>query len=109
MSNPTSEASRASDLDDDQGSNLRRICLTRLFAMLTRFDRKSATDASRKKARIWVDLEKIDCAHPFDSGNHNKLWSSTVGFSRSDARRVNAWCDSHALLQQVTADLPRPS
>ena len=46
-----SEASRASDLDDDQRSNLRGICLTRLFAMLTRFDRKSATDVSRKKGK----------------------------------------------------------
>ena len=46
MSNPASEALRAYDLDDNQGSNLRRICLTRLFAMLTRFDRKSATDIS---------------------------------------------------------------
>ena len=49
MSNPTSEASQASDLDDDQGSDPRRIWLTCLFATLTRFDRKSATDASRKK------------------------------------------------------------
>src|SRR5947208_1932369 len=46
MSNPASEALRASDLDDDRGSNLRRICLTRLFAMLARFDRKSVTDIS---------------------------------------------------------------
>ena len=37
MPNPTSKASRASDLDDDQGSNLRSICLSRLFATLTRF------------------------------------------------------------------------
>jgi len=49
VSNPISEASRASDLGDDQGSDLRRICLTRLFATLTRFDRESATDVSRKK------------------------------------------------------------
>ena len=47
VSNPISEASRASDLGDDQGSDLRRICLTRLFATLTRFDR--ATDVSRRK------------------------------------------------------------
>ena len=30
VSNPISEASRASDLGDDQGSDLRRICLTSL-------------------------------------------------------------------------------
>src|SRR5207249_9473619 len=57
MSNPTSEASRASDLHDDQGSNPRRICLTCLLATLTRFGRKSVTDVSREKrygfAWIW--------------------------------------------------------
>ena len=46
MSNPASEALRASDLDDDRGSNLRRICLTRLLAMLARFDLRSVTDIS---------------------------------------------------------------
>jgi len=49
MSNPTSEASRASNLDDGQGSNLRRACLTCLFATPTQLDSESATEESRKK------------------------------------------------------------
>jgi len=60
MSNPTSEASRAFDLDDDQGSNLRRICLTRLFATLTRFDRKSAADVCRKKGTDLCGFGKME-------------------------------------------------
>jgi hypothetical protein len=52
-----SEASRASDLDDEHRSQLRRNCLTRLFAMPTKFDRRSATDVSRKKD---TDLRRFE-------------------------------------------------
>src|SRR5258708_39460985 len=51
----------------------------------------------------------IRCGYPFDSGNHNKLWSSTVGFSRADDRHVSAWLDSHCLLQQAKEELPPAS
>src|SRR5215472_2497196 len=43
-SSRTSEALRASDLGDDQGPKVRRICLTLLFATTARFDWKGATD-----------------------------------------------------------------
>src|SRR5215471_11487831 len=63
-----SEASRASDIDD-HGSKLRRNCLTRVFAMPTKFDRRSATDVSRKKgtdfAWIWKKWKMRQRPKPF--------------------------------------------
>src|SRR5213592_2633992 len=47
--------------------------------------------------------------YPFDSGNHNKLWSNTASFSRPDDRRVSAWLDSHCLLHQAKEELPPAS
>src|SRR6266436_5703706 len=49
------------------------------------------------------------CGYPFDSGNHNKLWSNTVSFSRVDDRHVSAWLHSHCLLHQAKEELPPAS
>ena len=64
-SSRTSEASRASDLDVDQGSNLRRICLTCLFATPIRLDRTNTTDVSQKKKHgFWWIWKKWKMKQP---------------------------------------------